>query len=728
MLRTRFCIAMVVPALWWGAALGQTTSAELTGRIVDPSDAVIQGAEVVVTNEDTGVRRQAASNELGYYTAPLLNQGSYRVVVRKEGFKPITRSGIVLRVGQAARIDFVMELGSVAENIVVSGTTPLVESEKPDVGQVVDGKRILEMPLIDRNYLQLAQFTPGVVPTINRTGEEGGFNAVGAYAYQNNVLLDGNDNSARAGGGAIGYQTQATKPPVDAVAEFKVLTNHISAEYGYRVGGTILVSTRTGTNELHGSVYEFLRNEKFDGTNFFANRAGARKPPYRQNQFGGTLGGPVIRDRTFFFGSYQGTRIRLGRTYTSTVPSRDMVSGNFSKAPANRRNIFDPLTLSGSGSAATRLAFPGNRIPVARLDPVAKTIADLYPAPNIAGREDLPNNYFYGPSNQNNSDQYDFRLDHNFSAAHRVFGRYSLRNQKAYDPGALPLPADGNSAQTTRYRADSVTLNYTASLGPSRYNELRFGYTRFATRFDLPYTENLNKKYGIKGAPGDTLDDGLDYGLALFTPAEFTALGSKSNWPNVNNLNNLLIADSMSIQVGRHIVKFGGEFRRADILRDVSKVRRGLFTFGASYTVERPNDGGSRANTGSSMADLLLGMPAGATISNKGGEETINGYYGFFVQDDWKITPRLTAKHRAAMGVFPDALFPQSRGQPDTLPDSGDQRGGAGERGVCVPEGWQGLWMRGGLEQFRAATGSGLSGYQQDGSPCGSGYDLRRAR
>ena len=437
--------------------------AAVQGVVTDSSGAVIPGATVTVANLDTGISNSVAANEVGFYSVPLLRQGLYSVTCESEGFAPQERPEFRLEVGQTARLDFELSLGSVTEFVEVSAAATLIESETTSVGQVIDGNRILEMPLNGRNYLYLSQFTVGVLPSTqfsagatgsagnkgNRNGAEGGFIAVGQHSFQNNVLLDGADNSSRASGGPLSFEMQAVKPPVDALGEFKVVTNNTAAEYGFRTGAKVLVSTKAGTNELHGSLYEFLRNDALDGTNFFANRAGSSKPPYRQNQFGGTLGGPIIKNKMFFFGSYEGTRIRLGRSFTSGIPSRDILErGDFSQQPAVRRNVFDPLTLTGSGADATRLPFPNNVIPANRFDPVSMNVLALYPAPNISGRDHLPNNYFYSPSQTNDADQFDFRWDNNFNDSHRAFVRYSIRDQDKFNPGPLPYPAMGGTGET----------------------------------------------------------------------------------------------------------------------------------------------------------------------------------------------------------------------------------------------------------------------------------------
>ena len=658
----------------WAFALSTSVllaqNSTIQGVVTDSSRAIVPNVQVTVTNVQTGVSQDTTTNEVGFYTVPLLRAGMYRIEAVAPGFAPKQVSSLRLEVGQTARVDFELAIGAVAETVNVTASAQLLNTETTDVGQVIDNKRIVEMPLNGRNYLQLAQFTAGVLPARqlgrgSRSGQEGNVIAMGMAAAQNTVLLDGNDNSSRTSGGPLGWEAQAVKPPVDAVAEFKVVTNNTSAEYGYRSGAKVLVTTRSGTNEFHGSLYEFLRNDKLDGTNFFANRAGSAKPTYRQNQFGGTAGGPIIGNRTFFFGSYQGTRIRLGRSYTSSVPSRDVKSGDFSQQPAQIRNIFDPLTLTGSGANARRQPFAGNRIPQNRWDPVAKRILDLYPDPNIAGREHLPNNYFRSPSDADDADQYDMRIDHNITDQHRIFGRYSIRNQFKDEPGILPPPAfgGGSGGQEVRLDGDNVAANLASVFGPTKFNELRFGWSQLNTAFDIHLKENLNAEFGIKGVPGDTFGDGKDHGFSLFIPSGFAEVGPRGFWPNINNLHNLLIADSFAIQRGRHGIKFGGEFRRTNIYREAMRHRRGRFTFSGVYTSELPNSGPSRSSTGNSLADMLLGMAGGGLMGNAQGENAIVPYYGFFFQDDWKVTSRLTINAGLRWELFHKPYFPNVENQ-----------------------------------------------------------------
>ena len=291
------------------------TAGTIQGTVSDDTGAVIPGATIVVTALETGTESTSTSNEVGFYTVPALNPGLYSVTCSAEGFSSQEFPGLRLEVQQTMRLDCAMTVGAVTETVEVNAAAILIQSERTEVGQVIDSKRILEIPLNGRNYLELAKFAVGVLPSREQgkgtrhdgvRGGEGGLLAVGMHAAQTNILLDGADNSSRNSGGALGFQAQATKPSVDAVGEFKVVTNNIPAEYGYRMGAKIIVSTKSGTNNFHGSLFEFLRNDKFDGTNFFANRSGSTKPTLRRNQYGGTFGGPFIKNTLFGFFQFPG--------------------------------------------------------------------------------------------------------------------------------------------------------------------------------------------------------------------------------------------------------------------------------------------------------------------------------------------------------------------------------------------------------------------------------------
>lgn len=648
-------------------ALFAQSQATVQGVVSDDSGAVIPGASVTVFNNATGVEATASTNAVGFYTVPGLSPGEYKITALSDGFAASEVSEFRLEVGQTARLDFSLSVGTVTEVVEVSAAAQLIQSEKTEVGQVIDSKRILEMPLNGRNYLELAKFAVGVLPSREMgkgtrhdgvNGGEGGILAAGMHAAQTNVLLDGADNSSRNSGGALGFQAQATKPSVDAVGEFKVVTNNMSAEYGYRMGAKVLVNTKSGTNQLHGSLYEFLRNDKFDGTNFFANRSGSEKPTLRRNQFGATVGGPVIKNKLFGFFSWQSTIERAGQSFLTSVPSQAAIGGDFSEQPNPNREVYDPLTLAGG----VRDAFPNFVIPSSRFDPVSNNLLALYPAPNVGGRANDRNNFFFSPSDTIDWHQYDMKVDWAINDKNNWFGRYSIRDEDVLQNGPLPAPAIGGVGQTIDLPGDNWASALNTSLGATMFNELRFGYTFFPTRFDIPIQESLNGQLGVQGAPGDSLNDGLDHGYALSRPGGFQNLGPRAFWPNVNKMDNLQLADNFTMIQGKHTLKFGVEYRRTQIPRSPSRFRRGQFDFNGVFTSEMPNDPASRGATGNSIADMLLGWASNGTWGWPNGEEIVVPYWGFFVQDDFKITNKLTLN----LGLRYELFFPPSFPNPDS--------------------------------------------------------------
>ena len=705
-----------------GVSLGQT-SGTIQGVVTDDTGAVIPGAQVLVSNIETGGDSSVSTNEVGFFTVPGLNQGLYSVTCASEGFASKEFPEVRLEVQQTMRIDCDMTVGSVTETVEVNAAAILIQSEKTEVGQVIDSKRILEMPLNGRNYLELAKFSVGVLPSREMgkgtrhdgvRGGEGGILAVGMHAAQTNVLLDGADNSSRNSGGALGFQAQATKPSVDAVGEFKVVTNNMSAEYGYRMGAKILVSTKSGTNQFHGSLYEFIRNDKLDGTNFFANRVGSEKPTLRRNQYGGTFGGPIVRNTLFGFFSFQGTKDRAGQSFTASVPSRAALGGDFSEQPHPDRDIFDPLTLENG----TRSQFPNNTIEPSRFDPVATALFSNYPAANISGNEHLRNNHFYAPADTIDHDQYDMRFDWNVNNSNRWFARYSIRDEFVLQNGQLPLPANGGNGQTIDLPGQNWASALNTTLGPTMFNELRFGYTFFPTRFDIPFTEPLNSKFGVLGAPGDSLDDGLDHGYALSLVGGFTAVGPRAFWPNVNKMDNLQISDNFTLVKGSHTIKIGAEYRRTQIPRSPSRFRRGRFQYDGRYTAEMPDVAASRGATGNALADGLMGWAFNGRWGWPNGEEQVIPYWGVFVQDDWKLTPKLTLNIGLRYELFLTPTFPDP--QSHTLNSTvvrflGEVNGRPMEPGERIPVNQGGWGEADYLPHFRTPT---------SGSDCACENDL----
>ncbi len=640
-------VLQIVAAITAAAPVWAQT-ATVDGLVTDSSHAVISGASVSITNLDTGLRRDTRSNEDGNYTFPLLPVGRYKVEAGMQGFSHQSHPEVKLDVDQVARLDFVLKPGALSESIEVSASAALLDTETSTVGQVISNKSITEMPLNGRNYLGLATLTAGTAANPGgRTAPEGGFVTGGMHSYQMNVQVDGLDNNTIYSGGPVGYEAQAVKPSIDAVGEFKVITNNFSAEYGGRMGGQVLVTIKSGTNELHGTAYEFLRNDKLDGTNFFANRSGAGKPEYRQNQFGGTLGGPIRKNKLFLFGSFDGTRIRSGTSSISTVPTALERTGDFSQI----RNIFDPLTTAGTGASMRRQMFPGDVIPKSRWDPLFPALLALYPAPTTAGNV---NNYYFSGADRNDWNNYDFKGDENFNDTNRLSVRYSRRDKDQYQNGPLPLPADGGLATTTAIHSNSFVGSYVRTLSPTMNNELRIGQSRMPTVFDIPYDKPLFDEFGIKGIPKTNFASSNDHGLTLFNPSGYAELGSRAFWPNTNNLFVTQFNDMLYRIAGNHGLKAGFEFKHINVFRDAARYARGLMTFNREFTADPQN----RAATGDGLAEFMLGWAAAGNLGNENGENLFTNSLGAFIQDDWKISPRLTLNIGLRYDIFFAPTFP----------------------------------------------------------------------
>ncbi|HTM48888.1 MAG TPA: TonB-dependent receptor [Bryobacteraceae bacterium] len=648
-MKCRYCLGIGVLLLASIQGLAQTAS--IQGIVKDQTEGAVVGAQVSVTNLDTGLRRETASNESGLYTLPSLPVGRYKIQATNKGFSVEEIAELKLDVGQTARIDFTLKPGTVTESINVSASAALLNSETTMVGQVIENKRIVEMPLNGRNYLELARTSGVTAARGSRPQSEGVFSAGGQHGYQVQVNIDGVDNSLTYSGGPIGFEAQAVKPSVDAVGEFRVVTNNLSAEYGNRMGGQVFVNIKSGTNTLHGTLFEFLRNANLDGANFFANRVGSPKPTYKQNQYGGTVGGPIRKDRTFFFASYEGTRTRLGHSFVSTVPVAEVREGNFNRI----RPVFDPATTVGTPASFTRQPFAGNIVPKTRWDPLFPKLLALYP--QAVDQSKITDNYFFSPSETNDVDTVDLKADHNLSDRSRLSFRYSRRNRDRYEPGPLPLPADGGLGTTTIIRSNSYAFTHAITFGPSLTNEFRFGLTDIPTRFDIPYDKPLFDEYGIKGIPKTNLVTSNDHGNSRFSPAGYSEIGSRSFWPNTNNVRNYQFTDTLFKVWGKHNLRFGGEVRREDVFRSAARFARGQFAFGREFTANPAN----RAATGDGLAEFMLGVASGGTVGNENGEYLVDTTFAAFVQDDWKITPRLTLNLGLRYDIFFAPFYPDGR-------------------------------------------------------------------
>ncbi len=605
-----------------GLSFGQTTMTQLSGTVTDPSNAVVPGVEIVVTNVATGIQRTTSSNELGYYTVPLLPPGAYRVVAQKAGFRPLTRSGITLHVNQAAALDLVLELGQSAQEISVSGDAPLLTVNEATQGQVIDNRKMVNLPLNGRDYVQLALLSAGT--NVHPGARVGGFSGSGMRASQNSYLLDGMDNN-NLQVATQSLQGEALKPGVDAIQEFKVMTNTFSAEYGRAAGAVVSVSIKAGTNELHGTAFEFLRNEKLDAKNFF-DKGDVPKPGFKRNQFGFSLGGPIKKNKTFFFGDYEWTKIRESRTVLSTIPTPRMVQGDFAELLPTK--IYDPATYD----AATRLRqpFPGNSIPASRIDPIGGKLASMYPAPNRTG---LTRNFIYNPPDRQNVDRWDTKIDHTFGPGDSLYARFSF--QRVRQPGSpdLPPPAYGGTNLSRDRFSDgrSFMMAYNHLFSPSLINSMRAGWNRILGGYNAPVKTNLNRELGLKGV------DTFLAGGARFNVAGNAGLGLAAFAPIEADSQVRQFMDDVTWMHGRHIMKFGANLSWLQSYMLSVEQAIGLFSFDTSFSRNPVS-----LAEGSAVADLLMGAAYTAEVSDLAYVNERAPYYDFFAQDEWRVTPRLT--------------------------------------------------------------------------------------
>lgn len=637
---------------------GQVATAELSGSVTDASGAVVPKAVVTVTNMDTGAVRQAPVDESGTYVFTLLPIGRYTVTVEAPGFRRTVQNNVELQVNQRARLDFQLQLGQVAETIEVTAAAPLLESQSSSLGTVINSKFISELPLNGRNFVQLAILTPGVNgtgysvsgtimsgtrPDDRRPGTEIFSN--GNRENSNNFLYDGVDNNDRL------TLSIVLRPAVEAVREFKVQTNMYSADLGRNSGAVVDVVSKSGTNELHGSLFEFLRNSAMDARNFFSPR-GTPFPSFRYNQYGFSLGGPVIlprlyngRNKTFWFVDWEGFRRSELLTRVTTVPTLQMRRGDFSQV--NR--IYDPLTTRPDPARPgqfVRDPFPNNLIPANRWDPVTAKLIVAYPEPQNAN---LVQNYTSNQVQRLNWDQGDVRVDHQFSPADTFFARWSIQHTTAVVPNYFPpaqipgldqpvaLGNEDSFAGTSFTPVQHAVANWVRVISPRLINEARVGFNRFVVDYYAQYATpgaNLGNKLGVPNANTHPLQSVLP----IFSPQNYTGTGHSRSLPILRRINTFHYADNVTYTSGSHTIKFGGDARRRQITEYQTNRGNGRFNFNPDFT-NLPGSPG----TGDSMASFLLGYPSlieqDFTLAWTGQRGTELGLY---FADDWRATRRLT--------------------------------------------------------------------------------------
>jgi outer membrane receptor protein involved in Fe transport len=604
--------------------LGQATTATLSGSVKDPSGAVLPGVEVGVNNVQTGQRRATVTDDSGNYLVPLLPVGEYEISFELPGFQRRLISGIVLQIDQRARVDATLELGEISEQVTVQGVAPLVESKSSEFGEVIEQKRVVEMPLNGRQFVELAFLTPAVSPglkgsvgaSMQQTGSK--MAVRGSREYDNVFMIDGIKAQDHF------FNTLSVSPSVDAIQEFKVETSNFSADKGERSGGQINIAIKSGTNDFHGSVFEFVRNDIFDARNFFDPD---ELPPFRQNQFGFTIGGPIVADKVFFFGNYEGLRIRQSITRTFSVPTAALRSGDLSASPSP---IIDPLTGA---------PFPGNIIPSNRIHPTSQAIMGIFPQPNLPGEVQ---NLVATPGFSNDSNQFTARIDATLSESDSLFGRLTYSDIDAVNPfggaqfGASnvtpPLPGFGLVTQTETW---NFGIGQTHVFSPRLLNDLRFGFNRVVGG---QLHENAGNDFNAQAGIGGTTTDPDLIGIPNVTIGSFAGAGDQTVILN-NTDTTWQFSDGLTFVYNDHQLKFGGELQRISFNPNIDFAARGSFVFTPRYTV-LPTDAGSDFH---SLADFLLGFPSSASVGL--GDARVFGRSwntSAYVQDDWTVSDRLT--------------------------------------------------------------------------------------
>lgn len=651
----RYLLALLSFAL---PALAQTATGTINVVAEDSTQAVIQNATITVTNKATGLSRSGAAGERGEFQATFLPAGEYSITAQSPGFKRSNIASFTLQVDQNATVRLTLTPGDVVETVQVSESTPLLEADTSSLGQVIENKKILELPLNGRNPFALGLLAGNTTP-VTGMGTNLPFIAGGGRFSSNEVLLDGVDNNTTVTAGAIGRSGVALQPSVDAVQEFKVKTNSFSAEFGHAAGAVISATIKSGANDYHGTLFEFLRNDKLDANNFFTNAAGLPRAAFRQNQFGGVFGGRIIRNKTFFFGDYQGTRQRTAAASSiGSLPPTAIRSGDLSSL---RTPIFDPLArrLAANG-AVVSTPFTGAVIPQSRINASSTAVLKLIPEPNFGAAGVQSRNFFRQIPRGFDQDQWDVRVDHALTANHNLFGRVSKSNQTNPQPGTIDGFIGGGS---TLYRdIFQAVLNDTVVFSPTTVNEFRAGYTRhngsrivnevadgakFATEnrvalFPFPVSGFPSIAFNFSGeGTGSTQFDGFGGGSS-----------------DLNYENRFHFADTVSINRSQHAMKFGADFRRNrfDTLR--GNPFFGQFIFGSIFSSSSDTPG-----SGAPFADYLMGFPSliqGTQMLDWGRQADV--YFGAFFQDDWKLSKKLTLNFGLRYDLYTQPIDIRNRG------------------------------------------------------------------
>jgi hypothetical protein len=651
---------------------GQRDLGTITGTVTDPQGAAIPGAKITITEDATGLVYNVEASAAGDFVRPALKPGTYTVTAEAPGFRRVAQKNVVISGGDRVGVPLSLPVGDVTQSIEVSASAPLLQTESTTLGQDLNSRSVSQLPLGgQRTFTFLARLSPGVVPAEPgaRDAVGGGFSANGVRSNgQNNFLLNGVDNNVNV----IDFLNQTAfviGPSVEAIGEMRVLTNGYNAEYGRGAGGVINVNLKSGTNEVHGALFEILQNDQLNANRWEQNKAGKDRGPFRQNQFGAAVGAPIVKNRLFIFGDYQGTRIassggsiqNLGYGGFYTIPTQAMAHGDFSSLlggqvgtdalgrPILQGAIYDPKSTRTVNGQLVRDMFPGNVIPSNRFDPAAAKIMSLYPATNQAiplGK--VPqNDYFVATPGKQNTDQGDARVDYRLSDKDSIFGSLSWSNNSKINAPPLPGLLDGSpfNAVTEEDLGRNAQISYTRVWNPSIISETRAGFSRLVTsRVGANPGADAYTAVGIGGYNPVGPQNG---GLPQFGLGRYSQIGA-NDWLPSKEYNNVWdFIQNVAITRGAHALKFGAEYRPIKFPFFQVPYPHGEMNFSqndTAYPSTLRGSTGATINTltGDEMASLLLGAIGGGQISTTNFVSSEKVAWAFYGQDDWKVTPKLT--------------------------------------------------------------------------------------
>jgi hypothetical protein len=629
------------------ATQAQIDRASINGTVFDQSNAVVAGATVTVTNLGTGQTWTLTTGNDGSFTASLLHIGTYSVEATSSGFQKTVQTGIELNVNQVVHVDLKLSVGKTTQTTEVSAASPLIATETSSLGTVETQQRIVDLPLNGRLFTQLAWLGPGSSQGSssgiglsgstddNRPGIQLAVN--GLWAFDNNFLLDGVDNNG------IGDGTIAVNPSPDAIGEFRVEENSMKAEFG-RGGAAVNAALKSGTNQVHGGAFEYMRNDVLDARNYFDTVSSGPKAPLHRNQFGAFIGGPIVKNRTFFFGDYQGSRLHEGLTDIDTVPTAKMRAGDFSELGMV---LYDPNTTDSNGNR--QLLNPANPsvIPAGRIDKIGQNLINLFPLPNRPNPDIWsPGNFIYSPVATWTGDQFDIRIDHRINDHNQLFGHSSFENRPQYAPVPLPGLAGGCCGGNQNMREQNHAIGYTHTFGNTMLNDLRFAFIRYGVHSTpVDFNQNISDQVGI---PNANRGNEQTSGLANIGINGYNNLGN-SNWiPELSADNTYQLADSLSWVRGKHTIKLGVDYRRYQRNFFQSQAAFGQFSFSGQFTVQST---GSNASNG--LADLLLGLPNYREQDGLAYKDHTRFFeLGEFIQDDWRVSSNLTLNLGMRYDIF----------------------------------------------------------------------------